>query len=326
MENKAHALAAGLFTLLLGAAFVAAAMWFSRDDVHYVPYLVSTNTSVTGLKVEAPVRYRGVEVGRVRAIRIDPGAKGEIRITIGVAKGTPVTRSTFARLGYQGVTGLAYVALDDSGGSKELLPSTSRNMAEIPLHRSIMDKGEDLVAAFSDIAARAKKLLDDDNLKALHGALVGLNRAAVKTAALADKAAVLADKAGRVADKTSALVDKVGSGVSDVTGLVHDARGTIANAKAMIATLNGVASKIGERVNTLNRVASGVAEVGSTAQAVHDETLPRINALVADLRKETLALDRLINSLDEHPQSIVFGTPAGSPGPGEPGFSAEGSR
>ena len=117
MENKAHALAAGLFTLLLVAGLIAVALWFGGDDVAYVPFRVTTSTSVAGLKVEAPVRYRGVEVGKVQSIHIDPGIKGHIHIRLGVTEGTPVTKSTYARLGYQGVTGLAYVALDDNGES-----------------------------------------------------------------------------------------------------------------------------------------------------------------------------------------------------------------
>jgi len=308
MENRAHALAAGLFTLLLGAALVAVALWFGKDDVEYVPFLVTTTASVAGLKAEAPVRYRGVEVGRVQSIRIEPGVNGYIRIRIGVAERTPVTRSTFARLGYQGVTGLAYVALDDSGDSKELLTSTSRDPAEIPLRRSIMDTGEDLIAAFGEIAARVNALLDEDNQKAVRRALVGLEKATLKTAALADR--------------TVALAEKLEPGVAGVPGLVGDARGAIGNANQLIGKLNGLASKIEERVEALNRVAKSVEEVGSTARAVNDETLPRLNALVEDLHKETRALDRLITSIGDQPQSIVFGAPPGRPGPGERGFAA----
>jgi len=312
MENRAHALAAGLFTLLLGAALVAVALWFGKDDLEYVPFLITTTTSVSGLKAEAPVRYRGVEVGRVQSIRIDPGINGHIHIRIGVTEGTPVTKSTFARLGYQGVTGLAYVALDDSGESKELLTSASRKPAEIPLRRSIMDTGEDLIAAFGEIAIRVNTLLDEDNQNALRRALVGLEKATLKTAALADKTAVLAEK--------------LEPGVAGVPGLVGDARGAIGNANKLIGNLNGLTSKIEERVEALNRVAKSVEEVGSTARAVNDETLPRLNALVEDLHKETRALDRLLNALGEHPQSLVFGTPRGKPGPGESGFTPGGPK
>ena len=312
MENRAYALAAGMFTLLLGAAFVAVALWFGKDDLEYVPFLITTTTSVSVLKAEAPVRYRGVEVGRVESIRIDPGINGDIHIRIGVTEGTPVTKSTFARLGYQGVTGLAYVALDDNGDSKELLKSASRKVAEIPMRRSIMDTGEDLIAAFGEIAIRVNTLLDEDNQNALRRALVGLEKATLKTAALADKTAVLAEK--------------LEPGVAGVPGLVGDARGAIGRANQLIGNLDGLTSKIEERVEALNRVAKSVEEVGSTARAVNDETLPRLNALVEDLHKETRALDRLLNALGEHPQSLVFGTPRGKPGPGESGFTPGGPK
>ena len=64
-----------------------------------------------------------------------------------------------------------------------------------------------------------------------------------------------------------------------------------------------------------------VEEVGVTARAVNDETMPRVNVLIDDLARETRALGRVVNTLGEQPQSIVFGTPPGTPGPGEPGFT-----
>jgi len=326
MENKAHALAAGLFTLVLGAALVAVAMWFGKTEDKAVPYLVRTSISVSGLKVDAPVRYRGVEVGRVRSIAVDPGIDGQIRMTIGVAEGTPITHGTYARLGYQGVTGLAYVALDDNGKSKELMRSSAQKMAEIPLRRSIMDTGEDLMTAYGEIAVRVNALLNEDNQMAVKRALSGLELATLRTAELAEKV-------GRLADKTAAIADKLEPGVEDVPALVGDARGAIGNAKGLIGNANGLigkldglASSIGDRVDALNRVAKSVEEVGSTARSVNDETLPRINALVEDLHKETRALDRLLKALGEHPQSIVFGAPPGQPGPGEAGFSGGGKK
>jgi len=131
MEDRAHALAAGLFTLVLGAALAAVALWFGKDDLQRVPYAMTTTSSVTGLKVEAPVRYRGVDVGKVDDITIDSANSGRVRILIGVREGTPITKSTYAQLGYQGITGLAYVLLGDDGKSREALQSGLDGIAVI---------------------------------------------------------------------------------------------------------------------------------------------------------------------------------------------------
>ena len=72
MENRAYALAAGLFTLLLGIGVVAAALWFSGDTVENQEYLLVSRYPVSGLNAQAPVRYRGVTVGKVVDIRFDP--------------------------------------------------------------------------------------------------------------------------------------------------------------------------------------------------------------------------------------------------------------
>ncbi|MBI2960910.1 MAG: MCE family protein [Betaproteobacteria bacterium] len=319
MENRAYALAAGLFTMLLGAALVAVAFWFGKDDLRLVPYVVATDTSVAGLKVEAAVRYRGVEVGKVESIRIDSGSNGRIHIRLGVNEGTPITGSTFARLGYQGVTGLAYVALDDSGASREPLASSAWNVAEIPLQRSIFDSGEDLIGALGGVAERLNALLDEDNQQALKRSLAGLEKATLRVAALAEKM-----EPGAAA--VPALIGDARGALADARGALGDARAATANASRLVNNLSGLALKIDERVDALSRAARSVEEVGVTARSVNDETLPRVNALVEELRRETLAVDRLINALGEHPQSIVFGTPPGRPGPGEPGFHAGGER
>ncbi len=133
MENKSHALMAGIFTIVLLIAAVLIALWFNRDRVERVPYEIATTLSVPGLNPQAGVRYRGLDVGRVDAVLFDPQKPGQILIRFSVSKDTPITRSTFATLSYQGVTGLAYVQLDDDGKDPTLLPSTKNKVARIEL-------------------------------------------------------------------------------------------------------------------------------------------------------------------------------------------------
>ena len=99
-----------------------------------------------------------------------------------------------------------------------------------------------------------------------------------------------------------------------------DTRAAVQRADALLANLNTLTARIDEKVEVLGRVANTVDDVGGTARAVNDETLPRLNALVDELSRETRALDRLLSTIGDHPQSIVFGAPPRRPGPGEPGF------
>jgi phospholipid/cholesterol/gamma-HCH transport system substrate-binding protein len=297
MENRAHALAAGLFTLVLVVALIATALWFRRDDIRYTQYLVTTASSVTGLKVEAPVRYRGVDVGRVEAIGIEPGGAGRIGIRIGVQDETPVTRSTWAQLGYQGVTGLAFVALDDDGSSSEPLRASGDELARIEMRPSIFDSGMDLVAAARELSNRISDLLNEDNRKLVRRTLAGIEQASRQTAALAER---------------------LQAGTDGVPALVGDARGTMAD-------ISRLARKLEERSAAFDRMADSLEEVGTASRSFNDETLPRINTLVEQLQRETRALDRVLSSLNDNPQSFVFGSQRSKPGPGESGFK-DGAR
>uniref|UniRef100_UPI0037DCF89F MlaD family protein n=1 Tax=Xenophilus sp. TaxID=1873499 RepID=UPI0037DCF89F len=121
MENKSHALAAGAFVLGLVAVLVALVLWFTRDDTVRNTYELSTRDAVSGLQPQAAVRYRGIAVGKVTSIDFDPEHKGNVRVRMAIDERVPLTRSTFATLSYQGVTGLAFIALDDKGESQEPL-------------------------------------------------------------------------------------------------------------------------------------------------------------------------------------------------------------
>src|SRR2546425_4893694 len=175
MENRAHALAAGLFTLVLAAALVATGLWFRKDDISLARYVVSTTSSVAGLKVEAPVLYRGVHVGRVESIKIEPGVSGRINVRIGVQEDTPVTQSTYAQLGYQGVTGLAYVSLNDDGSSGELLKAAGGEPPRIGLRPSVFDSGLDMVATVGELAEHLRSGAKDFPLLLLDRVLNALD-------------------------------------------------------------------------------------------------------------------------------------------------------
>ena len=99
MESQSHAFIAGLFVILLGLGMLAGAVWLENpgEPARLQIDLISTH-SVAGLKVDAPVRFRGVDVGRVRSIAFDSRQADRIRVRIAVDRTAPITRATYAKV------------------------------------------------------------------------------------------------------------------------------------------------------------------------------------------------------------------------------------
>jgi phospholipid/cholesterol/gamma-HCH transport system substrate-binding protein len=311
MENRAYALAAGLFTLLLGAGVAFVAMWLSGDTERRETYQLESRYPVTGLNTQAPVRFRGVEVGRVESIAFNRDNPRLIVVTVAVKTGTPITRGTYAQLGSQGVTGLAYVILDDDGSKPEPLTAAESEQSRIPVRQSFFDDlagtGKDLVADANQVARRLNALLSEGNQAQLMRTLSGLEGATHRIGALALKL-----------DPT----------IRNLPGLTDDARRAAARADEMFANMSKLAVELTQRADTLERVSRSAEQVGGATQSLSDaavaDTLPRVNALIEELARNSRKLDQLLGELNEQPASLVFGRPAAVPGPGEPGFNPRG--
>ncbi|MBI4192299.1 MAG: MCE family protein [Betaproteobacteria bacterium] len=303
MENRAYALAAGLFTLLLGLGVIAAALWFSGETIETSNYQLVSRHAVSGLNPQAPVRYRGVTVGKVISIDFDPLEPRSILVEITVRTGTPLTRGTFAQLGSQGVTGLSYVILDDDGGKPEPLVGEGDNLARIEVRPSFFDNvsasGQEMIDNFNQVAKRVNTLLSDDNQKQLASTLRNLDRASGKVASLA----------GAIEPTVKAL-----------PALMNDTGIVLKRADTLLANLN-------QRVDSFERAAIGAERLTTSgtalSEAMLNESLPRLNLLLEDLQRSSRGLERLLYEINEQPHSLVFGKNPVPPGPGEPGFAAQ---
>jgi len=124
-----------------------------------------------------------------------------------------------------------------------------------------------------------------------------------------------------VTKKLEPSLDAMPGLLSEAKGMARDARASLRKTDELVGSVNGLALKLDQRVDKLTNAVASVEEVGVTARSVGDDTMPRMNALIDDVSKETRTLGRVVNSLGDNPQSIVFGAPPGRPGPGEPGFA-----
>ncbi|MBC7945061.1 MAG: MCE family protein [Burkholderiales bacterium] len=343
MENRSHALLAGLFTLLLGVAVVLAVLWFRGDTLGTERYLLVSSNSVSGLTPQAAVRYRGVAVGKVESIGLDPLNPRTVLVEISVDKTTPITTATFAQLGYQGVTGLSYVKLDDDSRQGEPLAPTPESMARIELRPSLLDQvgssGQELIASINEIGDRVKLLLSDENRAHVVNTLESLDRAASH---IADVAAdlqpavqalpALTTQIEQTLEPLPDLLAHLDRSVRTLPRLSKDASQALQGADQAFARLERLAGEISQRVDTLNSVAASADRVadsvnsfgkasGDIGSALLGSTLPQLERLIADLQDNSQRLDRLLIEWREQPQSLLFGSSARVPGPGERGYA-----
>ncbi|HVL74411.1 MAG TPA: MlaD family protein [Noviherbaspirillum sp.] len=308
MENKSHAIAAGLFTILLVAATIAIGMWLTRDQSTWIPYEIATEHSIPGLSPQAAVRYRGLDVGRVDTIRFDPEQAGRILVGIRVRPDTPITHSTFASLGYQGVTGVAYVQLDDDGSKPAPLPSSEADPARLAMRPGLFEqlqyRGLAIMEQTEDLARRLNVLMTDENQQTILAAFDNVSRAAREI-----------EKVPRQLEPALASIAPVMRRAERAMGSLETVAG---NGARLTANLDGMVDDLRAPDGTLARIAGAAEQVGSVAYRIENETLP----IVTDVRSSIRALNRALDNLAERPQSVLYGAPVVAPGPGEPGFVA----
>lgn len=320
MENRSFALATGLFILGLLAAAAFTGNWLARDPLERLPFRVISTVPVSGLNPQAQVRYRGMGVGRVRAIDLDPKNAQRILIDIEVAKGIPVTRGTYAQLGQEGITGIAYVHLLDDGKDPAAPGKGPDGVPEIQLHPSFMDEIFDSAQGVTrdahELIAGLNTLLTAENKQNFAAGLASLKRITADLEMAAKR--LPATLAG--VDSTLARVERGFLGEDNqrnVRDSLEQINATVKELPALARDARRLVEDSGRLVERVDRLAG---EAHGTTGAVRQDTLPRVNALAEAVERGAERFGRLAYELERKPDSVLWGRPAARPGPGEPGF------
>jgi phospholipid/cholesterol/gamma-HCH transport system substrate-binding protein len=309
MENKAHALIAGAFVVLVTALLALLAIWLTRDSSQRDLYEMSTSETISGLQPQAAVRFRGVPVGKVEHIGFDAKVKGNVLILISIDRGAPVTKSTFATVASQGVTGLGFIQLDDNGESAERLLPNDEDPPRIPLKPGGLDKllkqSEAIFNQAEQATARLNQLLSDENQKAVTTAVTQLGEAAVSL--------------NRVAKGLEPTV-------ASLPALSRDSSATVKALKTASDDVSSAARRLNEKGGPLDKLSEGGTALAAGIETFSAATLPKLGEVADETARTMRQLRRTVNAVDDNPQALIFGNGRPIPGPGEPGFSATGAK
>lgn len=320
MEPKVNYVLVGSFVAAFGAAMLAGILWLGKTDYRgvYERYQAYMRESVAGLSVDSTVKYRGVDVGRVKDIALNPDNPEEVRLTLDIARGTPIKTDTLAVLETQGLTGLATINL--TGGSREAPPLQALEGQQYPviktgpslffrldeaISRLLSEKGlTKLLADLDAVAKGAAEVLDEENRTALKRTIKDLSDVAQTVAAHKAQMERGLNGAAQSADNL----------VKVTTSLNEQVPVLLARINKSAAALRTLTEELAQ---TSKAVGAVVNETKPELQQFSRQTLPETGLLVTELRQLASTLTRVARDLEREPNSLVFGRTAPPRGPGE---------
>jgi phospholipid/cholesterol/gamma-HCH transport system substrate-binding protein len=299
MERDAKYAAVAAFALLAIAAAVAFVWWYSGrgDRRDFTRYEVYFDGSVSGLSRGSPVRYLGVDVGRVRSLAVERGNPSRVRVIAEIDSEAPITGATEARLGLLGLTGLLYIDLQQDTTRDPARPlEAGRNFPMIPSRKGDIEatvaKLPDLLGRAAGVVERLEVLLSDRNLESVSATLANVQDASEHLPGVAREAAALATE-------LRATTAEARSFAQQLRGLADRSAPQI---EASLADVRTTAEKLGRAADSLDRIVVGNE---ATLARFAGSGVAELEALVTDLRATSDEIRLLAQGLRDRPSSLV---------------------
>ena len=292
MESKVNYTVVGLFIVLFSIGITVFVLWLenygAKEDFRY--YKTYMSESVSGLGRDSSVKYRGVDVGTVETIQINPNNSEEVEILLKVKKETPIKTDMVARLKFYGLTGLAFVEIE--GGSKESPLMKSEN-DEIPIIKSapsaytrLNDLLPDIAENLSTALVKIDILLNENNLANIQQSVENIKEISLYLKNYEDEIDILLNNSTTASEKVVLLVNKVAD-----------------SADAIKQMANGIEKSIQQGDYNLREMSS--------------DTFVNTNELLKQIQNLTVELEEVVSSIQSNPREFFFKQTTPKLGPGE---------
>ncbi len=313
METRSNHVLVGAVTLLLLAAIMAAAFWFSRlSDGENREYDIFFKQSVSGLAKGSSVNYAGVPSGKVEKIELWKQDPSFVKVRISVKDGTPVLQGTTATIAGVGFTGVSEVVLDGAvKGAPPIACPADNVLAACPdgvpviptkpgALGELLNNAPQLLERISTLTERLTELLNDKNQQSIAGILANVERV---SGALADRspeiAATLAE--ARIAvQRTGVAIEQIGKLAATTDSMLTD------EGKPLMADLRKSVQAATRSIETLDKT---IGEAQPGVKAFSTQTMPEVNQLVRDLREMSRSFRGVAEKLDQQGAGSLVGSP-----------------
>lgn len=301
MERDANYTAVGAFVLLVIALAGFFVYWYSDsgDSRDYKRYEIYFQGSVSGLAIGAPVRYLGVDVGRVQRIRVDQRSANRVQVVADIDASAPISDRTLAQLTLQSfATGLLFIDLQQGEGRRDALPAVPSE--RYPVINSVRSDIDELLATLPDLAGRARELMarvqdvfSPENTEAVAKVLSNVDQASRRLPTTFD----------------------------EINRLLAELRATTGEMRMVATSLNATTQRITpEVIDAVERMRNTADNVAAAAQKLNEmvdenrgglraftrDSLPELERTIREARGAAEDVRELSRVLAEDPSRLIY--------------------
>jgi phospholipid/cholesterol/gamma-HCH transport system substrate-binding protein len=315
MNNKVNYTFVGISVLIGFTLLFAFTYWMLKpsSDAETQKYLIYFDESVFGLNLDAPVKFRGITVGKVVDLRINKKNTQQVQVTVDILKSTPINESTVAKLTAQGITGLTYINLTQ--GSHDAPPLKKKEGEKYPVIKSVPSFFEnfehslgDMTSELSQTLKKTQKLLDDKNQKEI--------------SRLLQKSADVMQKLDRVLDdKTISHVHSTAEHIDDITKkldkLVPNIDSFVDKTVEWEKGINNSFDMIKETYLEMDKKMQRMANSFEDSQMSFEELSRKLQTTLQQSQYLMIDIQDSVDTFQKSPSDILYKKRALQKGPGE---------
>jgi phospholipid/cholesterol/gamma-HCH transport system substrate-binding protein len=300
MDRDANYVAVGAFVLLVIAMAVSFVLWYTnQQEKHlYLRYEIYFPGTVSGLSPGSPVRYLGVNVGKVARIMIDPQQRNRVLVIADIDATAPIDGRTRASLSLQGITGLLFIDLQQD--PKATVPGDLAEGLNYPVIRSVPSDFDVLLSNLPTLATHLVELVDrvdqvfsDENVRAFKATL--------------DNARLASERLPGTLREVQELVASVRDTTQEVKGAVADLRGIEAHAgpdiESAVTNMRHVSDNLAKTSDLLQHF---VADNEPVVSRFTQQSLPEFEQLLRESRQAARDFRDLSRSLKQNPSQLIY--------------------
>lgn len=293
----------GIFVVIFGIGLVWFAFWLGKYDLRdqYHTYRLEISESVSGLSVDSDVMLRGVDIGRVSAIRINPDNIEVTEVYVNIRQDVPIKEDMVASTKMFGITGLLSIEIEGGTNAAKTLQPTDEYIPTIKTKTSLVTNLSRSVESLSQkldaLLEQGQKVVSDKNINTVEKIL--------------DNVEVITKNGEEVEKRVMSSLEELDTAIK----AFRDSMQRVStNFEGATKDLNDVKKVIVPTIENFNRVTLKVEQSLDRG----DYNMKKIlEPLIVDMQILSTQMSELAEELKESPSDLIFKSRTPIKGPGE---------